>query len=189
MDTTEPVESWFSMAKAETDKGVPPNDRVVSVVIVVVSISMMLYFAAHQVWSTGFFTTAFGSVEAIMLYGNLTAWAVTGFLEGVLGQRLLSRLFDVFGGIIFITISLAWLTVVFPFNFAYFADVLPDFLRFLVQWISDDIARGLMVIGVIVFTVVAIYSPVAYRFMSKERFKRKKSVRKNSVNFGLLTKH
>jgi hypothetical protein len=177
LDETEPVESWFSRAKAEADKGVPPNDRFVSVVIVVVSILMMLYFAAHQVWSTGFFTTAFGTVEAIMLYGNLTAWAVTGFLEGVLCQRLLSRLFDVFGGIIFITISLAWLTLVFPFNFAYFADVLPDFLRFLVQWVSNDVARGLMVIGVIVFAVVAFYSPIAYKFVSKERFKRQ-SVRK-----------
>ena len=189
MNKTESDENWFSRAKAEADKGVPSNDRFVGVVIVVVSILMMLYFAANQVWSTGFFTTAFGTLEIIMLYGNLTAWIITGTLEGVLGQRFLSRLFDVFGGIIFITISLAWLTLVFPFNFAYFADVLPDFLRFLVQWLSNEIARVLMVIGVIVFTVVAVYSPVAYRFVSKERFKRKKSVRKNSVNFGLLTKH
>jgi hypothetical protein len=174
LDATEPGESWFSRAKAEADKGVPPNDRLVGVAIVVVSILLLLYFAVHQVWSTGFFTPAFGALEAIMLYGNLTAWAVTGFLEGVFGQRLLSRLFDVFGGIIFITISLAWLTLVFPFNFAYFADVLPGFLRFLVQWISNDIARGLMVIGVIVFAIVAVYSPVAYKFVSKERFKRKK---------------
>ena len=173
MNKSESNENWFSRAKAEADKGVPPNERVVGVAIVVVSILMMLYFAAHQVWSTGFFTTAFGALEVIMLYGNLTAWTVTGFLEGVLGQRLLSRLFDVFGGIIFITVSLAWLLVVFPFDFAYFADVLPDFLRFLVQWISNDIARGIMVIGVIVFTVVAVYSPIAYKFVSKERFKRK----------------
>ena len=71
-----------------------------------------------------------------------------------------------------LTVSLAWLVVVFPFDFAYFADVLPDFLRFLVQWVSNDVARGLMVIGVIVFAVVAVYSPIAYKFVSKERFKR-----------------
>jgi len=120
LNKTETDKNWFSRAKAEADKGVPSNDRVVGVAIVVVSILTMLYFAAHQVWSTDFFTAAFGTVEAIMLYGNLTAWVVTGFLEGVLGQRLLSRLFDVFGGIIFITLSLAWLTVVFPFNFCLF---------------------------------------------------------------------
>ena len=173
MNKPESDENWFSRAKAEADKGVPNNDRVVGIAIFVVSILVMLYFAAHQVWSTGFFTSAFGALEAIMLYGNLTAWAVTGFLEGVLGQRFLSRLFDVFGGIIFITLSLAWLAAVFPFNFAYFADVLPDFLKFLVQWVSNDVARGLMVIGVIAFIIVAVYSPIAYKFVSKERFERR----------------
>jgi hypothetical protein len=172
LNKPESGENWFSRAKAEADKGVPLNERVVGVAIVVVSILAMLYFAAHQAGSTGFFTTAFGALEMVMLYGNLTAWAITGFLEGALGQRLLSRLFDAFGGIIFITISLAWLLVVFPFDFVYFADVLPDFLRFLVQWISNDIARGLMVIGVIVFAVVAIYAPIAYKFVSLKRFKR-----------------
>lgn len=175
MNKPESNENWFSRAKAEADKGVPHNERVVGVAIVAVSILMMLYFIAHQVEATGFFTTAFGAVEMIMLYGNLTAWLITGFLEGVLGQRLLSRLFDAFGGIIFIAVSFAWLAVVFPFDFAYFADVLPDFLRFLVQWISNDIARGLMVVGVIVFVVVAVYSPIAYKFVSMEHFKRKSS--------------
>ena len=73
MNKTEPNKNCFSRAKAEADKGVPPNDRVVGIAIVVVSILMMLYFAAHQVEATGFFTTAFGALEAIMLYGNLTA--------------------------------------------------------------------------------------------------------------------
>jgi hypothetical protein len=133
------TENWFSRAKAEADKGVPLNERVMGVAIVVISVLVIVYFVAHQVGLTGFFTPAFGVLEMFMLYGNLTAWIITGTLEGILGQRLLSRLFDAFGGIIFITVSLAWLTVVFPFDFAYFADVLPDFLRFLVQWLSNDI--------------------------------------------------
>src|SRR5215203_4522405 len=39
--------------------------------------------------------------------------------------------------------------VVFPFNFAHFADVVPDFLAFLVSWITNDIARVLIAIGMI----------------------------------------
>ena len=58
--------------------------------------------ATHQIWSTGFFTSTFGTIEMIMLYGSWIAWIITAGLEGVLGQRLLSRLFDTFGGIIFI---------------------------------------------------------------------------------------
>ena len=172
MNETEPTENWFSRAKAEADKGVPYNERVTGIVIVVLSVLAMLYFAAHQTGSTGFFTATFGAIEMIMLYGNLIAWLITGALEGIFGQRLLSRIFDVFGGIIFIAISLAWLLVVFPFEFTYFADVLPDFLRFLVQWISNDIARIILAIGIILLSIAAVYSPIAYKFVSMKRFKR-----------------
>lgn len=174
MSETENFENWFSRAKAEADKGVPANDRVVGVAIVVVSVLMFLYYIAHQVWSTGFFTSAFGTLEMIMLYGSLVAWITTGALEGIFAQRLLSRFFDVFGGIIFITISIAWLFVAFPFEFTYFADVLPDFLRFLVQWISNDIAKGVMLVGTILLVVAAFYSPIAYKFVNVDRFKRDK---------------
>jgi type IV secretory pathway VirB2 component (pilin) len=62
--------------------------------------------------------------------------------------------------------------VVFPFEFAYVAEVLPDFLRFLVQWISNDIARVVMVLYIIVMGVAAVYAPIAYGFVGKKRFKR-----------------
>lgn len=171
MNETEATENWFSRAKAEADKGIPDNERVVGIAIVVASILMVLYFVTHQTWSTGFFTATFGTLEMIMLYGSLIALIITAALEGIFGQRFLSRLFDVFGGIVFITISIAWLLVVFPFEFAYFADVLPDFLRFLVQWISNDIARALMVLIIIVTLGAAIYAPIAYKFVRIKRSK------------------
>jgi len=93
-------------------------------------------------------------------------------LEGVFGQRLLSRLFDSFGGIIFAAVATAWLFVVFSFEFDYFADVLPDFLRFLVQWISNDIARVVMVLAIIVYLGAAVYAPIAYKFVRIKRSKR-----------------
>jgi len=168
---TETKENWYSRAKAEADKGIPRNERVFGVFIVLISILTMLYFITHQVNSTGFFTSKFGAIETVMLYGNLIAWIITGTLEGILAKRLLSRLFDVFGGIIFITISIAWLFMVFPFNFVYFADVLPEFLRFLVQWISNDIARGVMMVAIILMIVAAIYSPIAYKVVNLKRFR------------------
>jgi hypothetical protein len=65
--------------------------------------------------------------------------------------------FDAFGGIIFVTIGGIWLFIVFPFEFAYFADVLPEFLRFLVQWISNEIARIVIVLWTIVNGTAAVY--------------------------------
>jgi len=133
---------------------------------------MILYLAAHHIWSTGFFTVAFGAIEMFMLYGSWIAWIITSGLEGVLGQRLLSRLFDTFGGIIFIAVATAWLIVVFPFDFSYFADVLPDFLRFLVQWISNDTARILMVLYTVAMGIAPVYAPIAYKFVRITRFNR-----------------
>jgi len=105
-----------------------------------------------------------------MLYGSWISLIITSGLEGVLGQRLLSRLFDTFGGIIFIAVATAWLLVVFPFEFAYFADVLPDYLRFLMQLISNDFARVLMVLYTITMGIAAVYAPIAYKFIRIKRF-------------------
>jgi hypothetical protein len=173
LNKTEPTENWFSRGKADADKGIPKNDRIVAIGFFFAgSVLMVLYLAAHQIWSTGFFTTSFGTVEMIMLYGSWISLIITSVLDGVLGQRLLSRLFDTFGGIIFIAVATAWLAVVFPFDFTYFADVLPVFLRFLVQWISNDIARIVMVLYTIAMGIAAVYSPIAYKFVSIKRFKR-----------------
>jgi hypothetical protein len=61
---------------------------------------------------------------------------------------------------------------VFPFEFAHFADVSPDSLRFLVGWISNDIARVLMVLAIIVYLGAAVYCPIAYKFVGKKQSKR-----------------
>jgi len=159
---------------AEADKGIPRNERIAGIGFFFVgSVLMVLYLAAHQIWSTGFFTAKFATIEMTMLYGSWIAWIITSGLEGILGQRLLSRLFDTFGGIIFIAVATAWLLVVFPFEFAYFGDVLPRSLRFLVQWISNDIARVVMVLYVIGMGIAAVYAPIGYKFVSLKRFKRK----------------
>jgi hypothetical protein len=168
------TENWFSRGKAEADKDIPKNERIAGIGFFFAgSILIVLYLAAHQIWSTGFFTAKFSTIEMIMLYGSWIAWIITSGLEGVLGQRLLSRLFDTFGGIIFIAVATAWLLVVFPFDFTYFANVLPDFLRFLVQWISNDIAHVVMLLYTIVMLIAAVYAPISYKFIRIKRSKPK----------------
>ena len=170
--------SWFyRQVEAELaglEEPIPYSERVVDIAIVVFSVLIGLYFVAHQTWSTGFFTATFGTLEMLMLYGSLIFWIVTSSLEGIFGRKNLSRLFDLFGGLIFFTVGIVWLFVVFPFEFAYFADVLPDFLRFLVQWISNDIVRVLMVLGIIVTLVMEVYSAILRVGVRKERARKKK---------------
>lgn len=167
------IESWFSRrAEKEVEDLdiIRYSDRVTGIAVVVVFSLIALYFVAHQMWSTSFFTETFGTLEMLLLYGSLIEWIVVAALEGF-GRRNLSRDIDAFGGIFFVTVGIALLLVVFPFELAYFADVLPDSLGFLVKWISNDIARVLMVLGIIVHLVAAVYYGILRVFVRKARAK------------------
>jgi hypothetical protein len=169
------IKDWLSLAKAEADKGIPHFDRAFSFFMFVISILLIIYFVNHQIHSTGFFTESFGSLEMVFLYGYCVFWIISAGLEGVFGQRLLSRMVDAFGGVIFGGICIIWLLFVFPFDFANFAVVLPDPIRFILGWISDDIARVIMVLGIILHIAGAIYGPIAYKFIDKNFFKGRKT--------------
>jgi len=166
---TKATRNWFARhVEAEAKKDtIPYSERVGNIAGFVAIILVILYFVAHQMWSTGFFTSKFGTLEMFLFYGSLMFGIVTTAVRALLGRKNLARLFDVFGAVLF-TVALAWLFVVFPFDFAYFADVLPTFLRFLLQWISNDIARILMALGLIVSPVRAIYTAIVYVFVRKE---------------------
>jgi hypothetical protein len=150
----------------------PHQDRGLSIGIVICCVLIGLYFVFHQTESTGFFTESFGIFEIFLFYGILVYWIVTSGLI-IVGLRQPSRDLDTYGGLLFATIAFAWLFVVFPFDFAYFADVLPDSLSFLVQWISNGVARVLMVLLFIMhlfFTVYATTLSIAvYKMRARQR--------------------
>lgn len=66
----------------------------------------------------------------------------------VTGRRNVSRLPELAASTFWISGSL-WLLVYFPFNFAHLVDVLPEFLRFALAWITNDIARIFFVLGLL----------------------------------------
>ena len=147
---------------------IPPEERPTSIVLVAFFSLLLLYFLAHQILSTGFFTPAFGPLEMIMLYGSLSTWITTSALI-LLSRKALSRDFDSFGGLLFAGLGIAWVFVVFPFDFIYFANVLPDFLRILLLWISNEIARVLMVLSIMMNLLMAAYSLILRLAVRKAR--------------------
>ncbi|MFW9996326.1 MAG: hypothetical protein ACFFD4_30065 [Candidatus Odinarchaeota archaeon] len=172
MSKIESVKSWYSkLVEEEMEDDIARDDLGMSIVLVVVCILMVLYLAANQVWSTGLFTSAFGTLEMLLLYGSLIYWIGTSALM-LLGYKDLSRDVDSFGGLIYATVSIAWLFAVFPFDFAHIADVLPGFLKFLVQWISNDIARVLLVLLFTVHLIFALFSGVLRVSVRKARAKK-----------------
>lgn len=104
------------------------------------------FFYAHQAWSTAFFTASFGSTGAFFLYGSILLAIIGPVTRAITGRRNLARLPESVASVFWIIASL-WLLIVFPFDFAHFSDVVPEFLRFTVNWITNDIARVLIVIG------------------------------------------
>jgi len=149
------------------------SDRVLSVGVIMFFPLILFYFVAHQTLSTGFFTATFGTLEMILLYGSLIFWIVTCTVL-LLELKDLSRDIDSFGGLLFAAVGFAWLSIVFPFNFTYFADVLPESLRFLVLWIPNGLARVLLVIGFILHLFLAIISGIMRVMVRKELTQRKK---------------
>jgi hypothetical protein len=173
MNKTQTNKSWFSkLVEKEVEYADPYEDRGLSIGIVVVGVLLGLYLVAHQTQSTGFFTATFGTLEMFLLYGTLLYWIVTSALI-IVGEKNLSRDLDL-GGLFFAAVAIAWLVVAFPFDFAHFADLLPDSLRFLVAWISNDIARVLLVLSFIVHLGLAVFSAVLRLSVYKTR------ARKNS---------
>ncbi|MFX0051006.1 MAG: hypothetical protein ACFE8U_06885, partial [Candidatus Hermodarchaeota archaeon] len=91
----------------------------------------------------------------------------------LIGQKHPSRNLDTYGGLLFASFAILWLLLVFPFDFSHFSDVWqPEFLRFLVQWISNEIALVLLVLLFIVHLIFAIFSLIIKWYVFKARAQR-----------------
>jgi hypothetical protein len=179
LNKREAIKSWLSERveeELEDYDELSLEDRVISIAIIMVFPLIVFYFVAHQTLSTGFFTATFGTLEMVLLYGSLIYWIFTCTVL-LLELKDLSRDIDSFGGLFFAAVGFAWLFVVFPFDFAYFADVMPDSLRFLVLWVSNDIARVLLVLGFIVHLFLAVFSGI-HRVMVRKELARRKKINK-----------
>ena len=172
MNETKASKNWFARraeAEVEAKKDTfPTSERIASIVGFVIVFLVILYFVAHQTGSTGFFSSKFSTLEMLLFYGALLFGGFCTVLGPVrVRHRNLIRLGDMFYNIT-VAIAAIWLFVVFPFDFAHLADVLPSFLRFLLQWISNDIALVLMVLAIIVAPVMATYYAIMYMFVRRE---------------------
>jgi hypothetical protein len=116
-------------------------------IVAVIGIALVaFFFYAHQAGATGFFTTSFGSTEAFFLYGSILTGMAGPLARIVSGRRNVARLPEIAVGAFWIAGSI-WLIMVFPFDFARVGDVLPEPLRILTGWVTNDIARVLFILG------------------------------------------
>lgn len=133
------------------------SERVGEAFGIIVIALVVLFFREHQIQNTGFFTPRFGLTESYLFYGSALFGVVTGSARALIGRRNAVRPLEVFGALLWASASY-WLLQVFPFDFSHLPDLLPDTIRFLLWWLTDEVARLLLIIGVIAGAVQAIYT-------------------------------
>ncbi len=161
--------NWFAghiEGQAKKDS-LPLSERAGEVVGLIVILLVTLFWVVHQTSSTGFFTSGFGPTEAFLFYLSLLFGLVPAAGRIVVGRRNVVRPLALLN-MVLIIVAIAWLLWVFPFDFSHLADVLPESLRFLLQWISDDVARVVMTIAIIATPIGIIYTAVVYVFVRRE---------------------
>lgn len=137
------------------------GERVSQVFILGGMLLLIVFFVAHQFGDTGFFTRKFGTFEGLCLYAPMLLALVPPIARICTGQRNSARLLEAFSDLC-LAFGSFWLLIVFPFNYAQLADVLPYPLRFILAWITDDIARIFFVLQIIIAFISSIVFMLQY---------------------------
>lgn len=158
------IEFTWDQAR-EAARTIPTGERFSSVIFFVVFSIGFWYILTLKNQDSQFFSTAFNDMDAVALYGFWLVWIITAGLEGVLGLRLWSRLFDSFGAILVAALACLWLFVKFPFDFSFFPELLPANWQWLLSWISNLVGRIILFLSFIFYLAAAVYSPFAYELV------------------------
>ncbi|MCL5429652.1 MAG: hypothetical protein M1347_07650 [Chloroflexi bacterium] len=125
--------------------------------VVFITFAMLVvfwFFSAHEQSHTGFFTNEFGIPERLALYGPIFLSMIPPVVRASVGSRNAGRPWEAIANI-GLAIGSLWLFFVFPFNFAHLADVLPAFMQIIFSWISDGVARIVLLLQILIAILTA----------------------------------
>jgi hypothetical protein len=151
--------SWIEK-EAQRDY-IKPSQKGGEMATLIGIILVTFFFYAHQAGSTGFFTPSFGALVQFLFYSSIVTGMLGPITRMATGRRNAARPPELVASIFWIVASI-WLLIVFPFNFAHFADVIPDSLGFLVSWVTNEIARILIILGTLGGVVFAGINALLY---------------------------
>ena len=158
----------MSTATNKTDKETLSQvERWLEGIVIVLMWGLFGFFMAHQQQDTGFFTSAFGEWEKVALYAPIFIAMMAPIMRATTGQRNPGRLWDA-AAKLSLSVGSLWLLATFPFDYSHLADVLPGNLHFVLFWITDGIARIILLFQVIIGPFGAIKGTWDY-FRIRER--------------------
>ncbi|MEZ4669592.1 MAG: hypothetical protein R3E39_16935 [Anaerolineae bacterium] len=130
-------------------------ERLLDMIFVVAMVALAAFLVYHQRANTGFFTAKFGGLEMLCLYGPIVLGILALLVRGVTGNRQTARPWEAIRSLL-LGLGSLWLLIVFPFSFAHLADTLPESLRFLLSWVTDDIGKIPLLLQIILGPVAAL---------------------------------
>lgn len=144
------------MASITKDREFPGTlERIFDLVFSFIGVLFVFgFFLAHQLQHTGFLTAEFGGQEMFALYGPMVLSLLPPVLRAATGQRNLGQPMEAIANAALAFGSL-WLFFVFPFDFSHLPDVLPVGMQFILSWMTDGLARIVLLLQVAIGSLTA----------------------------------
>ncbi len=151
---------WLhNVAKKEAVKDRLKTAVLIGDVIAIAAIAILTaYFINIYVSKGGFFTDKFGGVEAFFFFGAAIAGLFPPALRLVLRRRNAVRPLEAVNSTFSIA-SMVYLLSVFPFDFT---RLVPPSLQSAFIWLTDDVARMLMTVGVLLTIFITAWTLLLY---------------------------
>lgn len=158
--------NWMEeTARKEAERDKLRDVDVLGEVIAIVALSVLITFlVANQSRPTGLFTSEFGTVEMVALYGCLFYGYLPPLLRILLRRRNVVRPFEVIGNGLFI-VAASYLLYVFPFDFTQLSVLLPEGLSAVFDWLTDDVAKLILSIAIAVTVFVSVWQIVLFHLV------------------------
>jgi len=128
---------------------------------VVLMLLLLAFFIIHQVQDSGFFTGQFGRAEMLALYAPIIISLAPPIQRLVQGKRNPARPLEAVTDFSLALGSL-WLWKHFPFDFTHVADIFRPDMRFAFSWLTDNIARVILLLQVVLGSISGIATIVSY---------------------------
>lgn len=153
-------------------------ERAGEVIIIGFMIALFVFFILHQTTGTGFFTERFGPLEALCLYVPLLLGLSAPTIRALSGKRQPARPFEAATSL-FLSAGSLWLLIAFPFDYSHLADVLPTGIQFILRWVTDDVARIVLLLQIIIGPISA--GMVMLRFVAHRQPSRDVSLTRRAL--------
>jgi hypothetical protein len=162
------VPRWLrkQVVKEVTKDSLPMSERLGQLVAVPFTLIAIWFFAEHQSRPTGFFTDGFGSLEAGLFYGIIVIGLAPPIVRFLLGRKNPARLVDIVQ-MAFFLIAGVYLLSRFPFDFTYFAEVLPENLQPMFDWVTDGIAKFAATVALLAMGVAIPHAWLVYVYVRR----------------------